>query len=400
MVPLLDCSLIRDEDLRQNTLGVWAQPLQIAYSFSGLLARRQQRSLQKDGLQAARHVSEVFQAHIRAALQQWQALANGLIRFVEKPSLANNEPGIVLSTCGSIEQFFKENMLGITYYWRDGDYLSRAIACFPEGFVEQASHESNRTALHEIGHALGADHMHNIARMRQALKMTRGGKLCSVMPYPFEIDSPVSTCHVDVCIPPYATRLGPLDRRWLQQAYGDVAQLDRQGANFSVALSRWSPMPPLGVALACVLLVLVASRFFKRKLMRRQRDSRHIDAVTAVTLGAIDLAAVILLAISMGGSVQLLQVALVTVLLKTLSLLLAARARPNSLVSRGLVEECLSMPMLAAMLVGQHHSFGSVSYKAAVAIAAFLVGVSGHLGAECLMRRSSRDDHRAPVLPI
>lgn len=400
---LLDCSRVRDEDLRQSILGVWRRPRRINVSFGQHLANHEHKVIEKDGLKVARKVSEVFQAHMRAALQQWQSAAEGLIHFVEKPFLVENDNGIVLSTCGSYAQFLKKDLLGITYYWLDGDHLSRAVACFPEGYIERGGFDSNRTALHEIGHTLGADHMHNIDRIRQALMATRGGKLCSVMPYASEIDSPVSSCHVDLCIPPFATRLGPLDRRWLQQAYGAGVQRYHQGGKFSVALARWSRLPPLGVALSTVILVMVVAHAMKQKLLRRSAASRGQNVTSPANVlaaGAIDVAAVAALAVSMGASKQLLQVALITVLLKSISLLCAARVRSPLLITRGLEKECISLPLLAALMLGQHHSYGSRGYKVGVCLLAFFVGLLGCLMVNRLGSREHSVEARAPILPL
>jgi len=51
------------------------------------------------------------------------------------------------------------------------------------------------TISHEIGHALGFEHLHDIDSVKKRLKMTPQGLGCSVMPYSEKLTSTINSCN-------------------------------------------------------------------------------------------------------------------------------------------------------------------------------------------------------------
>ncbi|MDF1797433.1 MAG: hypothetical protein P1U63_12935 [Coxiellaceae bacterium] len=225
MPELVDCSAVSDHHLSQHLNGLWQFPHAIKYSFGGDLGLYEALSMPPT-LRPPYHSTQKFTQIARGAMQYWQQFSGGLLKFEEVPSLSSGQSGILLTSCGSQEQFnqYAPNTLGMAKYWLwdDSQYFRRVIVCFPEGAIEGQSAESNKTLHHEIFHALGAGHFHE-GETGEVLRNTVYGQACSVMPYEHLIRSAKSDCPVDICPVGYATAPGPLDKRFLNLAYDPKA---------------------------------------------------------------------------------------------------------------------------------------------------------------------------------
>ncbi len=218
-----NCSAVTDDMLEQTRGAVWRQPRSIVYSFRSHYSDKRLRNLNATYQHVPKNVtSPQFQQLVKVSLAQWERASSGLIAFRHKEELTWYEEGIHITTCGSRENFKKYKVGGVAYMPRNERWRHRVTLCFAENSIEQDSIKSRHALSHEIGHALGMPHFHDYADIKDSLRNTPLGVLCSVMPYRKKIATAVS--HVSG-VARYAYAPGPLDQRWLNRFYSQPAAM-------------------------------------------------------------------------------------------------------------------------------------------------------------------------------
>lgn len=187
---------------------------------------------------------EIAKNFIRYALKNWSEATNNTIQFIEDDNVLSKGIHFYLTSTYSLDRMdagaftvrsIDNNGLleqALVFYPDDRTFWNITTCTFSNGNryainTHKAAYFIN-TVFHEIGHALGLNHLHQYSLIQMALKNTTDGVFCSVMPYVKEITSPISGCFdipignstaIENCEPPYAVFPGQLDQRMIYLAY-------------------------------------------------------------------------------------------------------------------------------------------------------------------------------------
>jgi hypothetical protein len=208
------CPSIPSQDWSQLVLGKWPSA-KISYSFSlpntALQAFRSKHRLTAQGL--LEKLPEDLINSMRHHFHKWQMASQGAFEFEEVEALSPEHNGISVSFCSQLPSRGQE---AYTEYVHEAGELWHSHICLPTYLTNNHLPFHEYIKSHEIGHALGLDHLHNSASLKQALKDTAQGQACSVMPYKDEITSKLSSLpELSHPIEP-----GPLDKQMLAHLYG------------------------------------------------------------------------------------------------------------------------------------------------------------------------------------
>jgi hypothetical protein len=218
--PRPNCSAISNEQLQEAIAANW--PVSqgftlIPYGFSAapflLDAYYQESGMQDFILGANNHtLLDRLRPKIREVLDDWADLSQGALQFTEVTRAGLLARGIFFYFA-DLQLFTQNKILGLTIRRFDNNaQLMRSFVFLPQDelFWDVDRYPSGlRTAYHEVGHALGFDHLHEFPAMQKLLNETVQGVFCSVMPYIKQIETHVSQCLA--CIPSFAVEPGPLD---------------------------------------------------------------------------------------------------------------------------------------------------------------------------------------------
>lgn len=157
---------------------------------------------------------------LKISLNQWQSISNGTIEFVEATDIYPWSRGIYAfvvnpDSMGNVASAFTLRKID-----NNGE-IKQAFIFFPNNQLLWGM-ENELMLPHELGHALGFEHLHLYPDIRKQIENTPDGVFCSVMPYPAAVSTNVSSCHpeyIDDCLPPYLTSPGSLDERMIKIAY-------------------------------------------------------------------------------------------------------------------------------------------------------------------------------------
>ncbi len=276
-----DCSAVNDAMLASTMDGLWPDQRHIPYSFHMRSAVRWRLTLIRQGYVelAPRNVSSpIVRAKVEAALLDWQLASDSQIGFKYVPVLGSTQPGIFIAKCATMRTMTHHYDFQAITDWIVGDdgQIKGAIVCYPDDLLASSTDDpyENYMVTHELGHALGMDHFHESPDIQQILSEASGGEACSVMAYPQVVNRNFSWATDGSLV---AKKPGPLDRRWLQLAYGASHRrelLESASDDVAAASFHGDELNKLG-GRQCMLL----AGFFVGLLVARRLVTRPLETV-------------------------------------------------------------------------------------------------------------------------
>lgn len=238
-----DCSSISNDLLKKAIYTKWEDPdglIRIPYTFSLTPYLSELFTILSDipNLipKSFGNEYEGLKESVRYALNQWSIASKGKIEFEEIKNPSPTMRGIIFNVADMAD----ENVLGIAQTRFDNNgHLAKVLIYFADlkekwnpnsafwrnyiakyGVDAAAAKFTDlfNTIPHEIGHALGFDHLHDFPEFVSKIKTIPDGIFCSVMPYPFLIENHVNSCQTE-CAPSLAVVPGQLDERMLDLSY-------------------------------------------------------------------------------------------------------------------------------------------------------------------------------------
>jgi hypothetical protein len=247
-----DCSAITDDELRKNIIAHWPvkdgkteiiydikQATNTDYSYGMVMLRfsvmpvlRPILSLIYSGT-FERETYQSIKALISPHLELWSKASNNTIRFIENPEpklfssglhfLITDRDLLASSGFGGLEMSSINNN-GLIY----------DASVFIPGNSWAPYHEA--AISHEIGHALGFDHLHQDQNIKSKLEKIPDGVFCSVMPYYQLIVNSVNNCYHD-CYSMHAAMPSQLDKRMLSLVTKEGLPADVSGGEYLLVRS-------------------------------------------------------------------------------------------------------------------------------------------------------------------
>jgi len=163
--------------------------------------------------------SQSLQDSIQSILDSWETACADSIQFNQVPQLTDDGKGIVFAACDEMAN----NVHGLATFHRTTSLenhieFEQVLVCLPSLVNDDFD---LLTISHEVGHALGFKHLHEIPSVKERLMKTLQGRGCSVMPYPDLISSPINACNTSqYCLEQdYAVFPGPADAAMCQALY-------------------------------------------------------------------------------------------------------------------------------------------------------------------------------------
>ena len=150
---------------------------------------------------------------VNIALEQWRSACGELIEFHYVDKLDENQPGITIIAGDKLTE-----ANGVTISSVTGTQYTQALICLPSIIKNPYDY---KTITHEIGHALGLNHVHEIESIKQHLMTTDQGMGCSVMGYNSVLRSHSNNCTTEKYCDDqtYALYPGPTDEQICSAVY-------------------------------------------------------------------------------------------------------------------------------------------------------------------------------------
>ena len=223
------CGKLSEEEFKQVTFARWSKKsgeklTDINFTFNtSYIAENLKQSVPFDnsGKGAVNALSMEAQKFVYQILSKWEQACGQRIKFnfVKNPEALQSK--IVFAACDNLD---KAN--GVTVYNYNPYYIeqwvtfSEVLVCIPSNIK---TYFDLKTISHEIGHALGILHLHDVSSVQQKLQDTPQGMGCSVMPYAHSIKSGINDCtSEEYCLnQPHAVYPGPLDKDICYRLYDD-----------------------------------------------------------------------------------------------------------------------------------------------------------------------------------
>lgn len=169
-------------------------------------------------------LNDISQLVLSMVLDAWTKACKSKVNFKYVGSPSEDFSGIIISNC--------DNLKSALGYWEPIQrnslgYMKQGIVCIPSQYFQRENFlilKNVHTISHEIGHAIGIQHLHEFPLIKTHLQDTEQGMGCSVMPYSHEIlKDPINYCRdQSVCLNHTSAVLpGPLDQDVCQLMYGE-----------------------------------------------------------------------------------------------------------------------------------------------------------------------------------
>lgn len=172
-------------------------------------------------------VSENIKINIRNGLTAWENASHGTIKFIEVENPGWRFNGISFYL-GNNQVLKQDNIAAYTQIKvNNWGFLQQVGIVFQDDYYFWSTEKSNHkilddrnTITHEIGHAIGAEHLHLHPSILDKIARTPDGVYCSVMPYINKISNSFNQCNHH-CTTSFAGLPGPLDEHFCSAVYND-----------------------------------------------------------------------------------------------------------------------------------------------------------------------------------
>ncbi|KTD73413.1 reprolysin-like metallopeptidase [Legionella tucsonensis] len=223
-----NCRNLTIDEIRNATLHHWPRMQKtttIPYSFdlSIIPQRIKDDALKRFSQSSFDPLSSHSTNWLKRVLKQWEKSCENSVKFIYVDKINTNAfNGIIIANC--------DNLKAANGYWQQvyttSGKFQFGLVCIPSNYYDNSGKliaYNLRTISHEIGHAIGLAHLHDVESIRAYLQNTPQGRGCSVMPYLDRITSDTSLCvNMDACLnSTYAVMPGPLDAQMCQAIYGE-----------------------------------------------------------------------------------------------------------------------------------------------------------------------------------
>lgn len=223
------CPQLTSEEISQVVSSRWASTSQITtinYTFDlNSIPETLKNTFTTDSPKATiKALSSINSARIDDILRRWQTACNNKILFNYVEKLDVNQKGITITACENLSKGY-----AITYSNHIEGFFQNVFLCLPD----TSTNFDLKAASHEIGHALGLEHFHDVASITKKLSGEEG-QICTVMVYTQLISTPQNNCtNADYCLnESYAVYPGPMDSQVCTALY--------DSGNFSLATYNYS----------------------------------------------------------------------------------------------------------------------------------------------------------------
>ena len=205
---------------------------------------------------------------LQKVLHEWEKSCENTIKFIYVGKISSNTfPGIVIANC--------DDLGDINGYWQQvftSGQFQFGLVCIPSNYYDAAGKlmpYNIRTISHEIGHAIGLQHFHDVESIRVYSQNSPEGMGYSVMPYLDEIESDTNLCEkMDACLnTTYAVMPGPLDAQMCQAIYGKDSLLK------PISLEEIQNYAFAGASIGCDFGARSAAEYLFKRLGDTQLDA-------------------------------------------------------------------------------------------------------------------------------
>jgi hypothetical protein len=206
------CSQLSSEELANLVIGKWGKnPNQrittIPYTFD---LKSIPKTLKDDLVSnypttKIESLLENAQSQVQKTFEFWKTACGDLVEFQYVEALQENQLGIRLAAWHG-----DAKAIGIAIYNTHGGLFQQVLVGLPK---EVNSAFDQNTYSHELGHAIGLGHTHEVATILDRLRGMEQGQVCSVMGYKHIVGSETNQCTiVKFCAnETYAIFPGPMD---------------------------------------------------------------------------------------------------------------------------------------------------------------------------------------------
>ncbi len=208
---------------------------------------------------------------VGSSLEIWRLACGETIKFNYVEQLEVDQGGITFIGCDHLK-----NVSGVTYHSANGTYFNNVLICIPSII---STPFQLKTLFHEIGHALGLEHVHEVDSIKQQLIATKQGLGCSTMTYNHLLRSAINNCTTEeYCSDQsYALYPGPMDKQICSTLYPPLT------TSASYSIGKYNNSLFLGFLNGSIEKAL-SSLLVNTELLNLNQESAELFSLIAATL--------------------------------------------------------------------------------------------------------------------